>query len=74
MPLILLCVFAGFAGFVWVGPAVVVFVVRAVLVSAQGEIRSCFCLGGCRSCLYRGHCRRWAGLGGVGGCGGRGSC
>ena len=39
MPLILLCVFAGFAGFVWVGLAVAVFVVRAVPVSAQGEIR-----------------------------------
>ena len=38
MPLILLCVFARFAGFVWVGPAVMVFVVRAVPVSAQGEI------------------------------------
>ena len=42
MPLILLCVFAGFAGFVWVGPAVMVFVVRAVPVSAQGEIRFFF--------------------------------
>ena len=71
MPFILLCVFAGFACFVWVGRAVVVFVVRAVPVSAQREIRSCFFLGGCRGCLYRGHCRRWACLGGVGGSGGR---
>ena len=69
MPLILLCVFAGFAGFVWVGPAVVVFVVGSGV--AQGEIRSCFFFGGCRGCLYRGHCRRWACLGGVGGSGER---
>ena len=34
-------------------------------------IRSCFFLGGCRGCLYRGHCHRWACLGGVGGSGGR---
>ena len=71
MLLILLCVFAGFAGFVWMGPAVVVFVVRVVQVSAQREIRSCFFFGGCRSCLYRGNCRRWVCLGGVGGSGGR---
>ena len=71
MPLILLCVFAGFAGLVWVGPAVVVFVVRAVPVSTQGEIRSCFFLGGCRGCLYRGCCHRWACLDGVDGSGGR---
>ena len=47
------------------------FVVRAVPVSAQGEIRSCFFFGGCRGCLYHGHCRRWACLDGVGGSGGR---
>ena len=47
------------------------FVVWAVPVSAQGEIRSCFFFGGCRGCLYHGHCRHWACLGGVGGSGGR---
>ena len=45
-------------------------VVRAVPVSTQKEIKSCFFLCGCRGCLYRGHCRRWACLGGVGGSGG----
>ena len=38
MPLVLLCVFAGSPGFVWVGLAVVVSVVRVVPVSTRGEI------------------------------------